>query len=165
MYARYEGQAIDIPAGIEGWCSRSPRLPSDVNLCNYSKGKVRVGYINEVYRPFHVANSPREFFDLAKETPTLLQGLMPCLLNLQNPEAEDNSEALSKIIKLAAQHGFQFTLTELDEYFAEISGETFRAAMAGQIELSDSDLELVAGGKLGFDTRAVTVAQTSRLLC
>jgi len=113
-----------------------------------------------------VANSPKEFFELAKETPALLQGLMPCLLNLQDPDAEDNSESLSKIIQLADQHGYQFTLTELDEYFAEISGETFRAAMAGQIELSDFDLELVAGGKGGITVTTVTTGvKSARFLC
>ncbi len=119
-----------------------------------------------VYAFIQVANSPREFFELAKETPTLLQGLMPCLLNLQNPEAEDNSESLSKIIELAEQHGFQFSLAKLDEYFAEISGETFRSAMAGEIELSDFDLELVAGGKGGITvTTVTTVGASARILC
>jgi hypothetical protein len=53
------------------------------------------------------------------------------------PFADLNDEQISALIPLAEKTGFEFTLEEVKAYFAKM----------GNDELSDSELEAVAGGK------------------
>ena len=136
-----------------------------------SGGFIRTGaYIGKSNQlTMEKANSPQEFFSQAQNNPALLNELMPLLAKFQDPDANDNDsiESLNGIIKLASEYKYTFTTEDLDQYFADLSGEAFRASLSGELELSDYDLELVAGGK-GGTTTAVTVTTataTARFLC
>mgnify|MGYP006953101297 CR=1 FL=1 len=111
-------------------------------------------------------SSPKDFFAKAQDDAGLLSKLMPLLATLQDPNAEDSTESINGIINLASQYEYTFSTEQLDQFFADLSGESFRASLAGELELSDYDLELVAGGKAALTVTTVTTAlATMRGLC
>ena len=63
-------------------------------------------------------------------------------------DAEDIYEAvepLNQVIGLAGMHGFAFTAADLDNVLNEALAKDFVAVQKGEIELSDADLDLIAG--------------------
>lgn len=76
------------------------------------------------------AHSVNEFFERAVRDPDLMEKIKAAV-------AERGEESSFEIVDLAAEHGFEFTATELVEHLAEGNSE---------VELSGAELETVTGG-------------------
>ena len=85
--------------------------------------------------------------------------------------AEDTDEAIvcdkyEKFCSLAASKGLTIVEDDFDEWEAQASEDQFKEMLDGEVELSDADMEAVAGGKGGGGNKTtLTVFATSGFLC
>ena len=82
-------------------------------------------------------SSPEQFYQEILQDPTL-QG--------QLKQVMPSQEALSQIVELAANRGFNFNAEELEQW---LSNKTVESS----VELSDDQLESVAGGSQKCDSK------------
>ena len=95
-------------------------------------------------------NIVKSFFSEAMKNAALQSQLDPIWSRLEDAEkVSEAKEPLQQVISLAAMHGFKFTADDLDEVINASLTDDFVKIQAGEIELTDADLDLVAAGYSG----------------
>lgn len=110
------------------------------------------------------------------ETDSALQAEFIAIYNLSKNNFSDDvmKEMNDKLISLAQSRNLTITSEDIDAFAAKADETKFSEMLSASVELSDDDLESVAGGKGGAGqavtgavatVTTVTVMQTSRELC
>ena len=111
-------------------------------------------------------NIVRSFFTEAIKNSALQSQLDPIWSRLEDAEeVSEAKEPLQQVISLAAMHGFKFTADDLDDVMNACMTDDFIKIQAGEIELTDADLDLVAGGGKKCDALKIIDRKTWEKLC
>jgi len=110
------------------------------------------------------------------ETDTSLKAELKAIGEAFKDDSDDAtiSDAYDKFISLAASRDLKIVEDDFDEWQAQAqaqaSEDKFKEMMTGEVELSDEEMESVAGGKKGGggggnNKTTLTVLATSGLFC
>jgi hypothetical protein len=97
-------------------------------------------------------SSIQDFFEKAQGDALLRDKVASILSSLQRVQGgpalqKPEQSVWDQLIELAEPLGFVFSPDDLEAFFDEANEKAYKAVQAGELELSDSDLEIVAGGK------------------